>query len=533
MTIRSVGHALSWEYWRRGMVWFVPAVVALAVGCSVWRVCFSPGTLRWADVGANLREALVPFLLWMPVILALASWTALRRHYALPVRTASLVAWSLANGALATAGVYCCTALTFRVGLHADWPLAIPALCAAAVYVAYQATLWWLGQSRGLLAVLAVVVCASLAAVGKLCEGRLPVFDRMEMPHEWGQVSGLSVAVWVGGVALSWLVAVNGVARDRRGAAWSFAGLSRGWAAATDAVSRRRGSPAGSGFRSAASAQFWYEWRTRGRPLPLMVAGMLGGLWLCFALLRQEPYEISIVLGAFTALFVGLSPLLGVFLGSHANGFDLKSFRATRPLPDGGLAAAVLRSAAAGLGSSDVIWLAGCIAALALWVPEDWQRLCRFWNEGLVTLHRNYGWGTTLLALASWTLVGLGASLALAGQRFVCWGGLGVGGFLLTLFFTLDRVPADVAKVLVVLAADACLGGTIAAFVVARYRRLLSGRAVLACLAGYLVLLVYFYCGSPPVDESAFTHSLRIGFGAAPFAPMALAPLALSWNRHR
>jgi hypothetical protein len=86
---------------------------------------------------------------------------------------------------------------------------------------------------------------------------------------------------------------------------------------------------------------------------------------------------------------------------------------------------------------------------------------------------------------------------------------------------------------LVVLAAAACFYATVAAFVAARRRRLLSGRAVFACLAGYVLLLVYLYGASPAVDESVLTHSLRIGFAAAPFAPFAAAPLALSWNRHR
>jgi hypothetical protein len=400
------------------------------------------------------------------------------------------------------------------------------------VYVAYQAALWWLGPSRGLLGVLAATGCASLAVMGKLYDGQLPLFQRVEMPLEWKEVSGLEVVVWFGAIALSFVMAVNGVARDRRGEAWSLAWLSRYWSATTDAISRLgRSAPGRPRFRSPASAQFWYAWKTRGRMLPLTVTGMLCAMGLFFKFL--EPHEVTTVLGSFTAMFVIASPLIGVYLGSQSNGFDLKSFVATRPLPDHGLAAAVLRSAAAGVGSSAIVWLAGSYAAHAIWARSELEVLWQVRRDGLA-FNREFACVLIVVVLASWTLVGLGASLALARQRFVCWGGPGIVALLMSFFCVLDRVSPDVGEVLAVLAANACLGGTIAAFVVARCFRVLSGRAVFLCVASYLILLVYLYLGiPPPAGESALTHSLRIGFGAAPFAPVALAPLALSWNRHR
>jgi hypothetical protein len=173
----------------------------------------------------------------MPFILALASWTALRRHYTLPVPTMRLVSWSMLNGALAAAGTYCGAALALNGVLHADWPLAIPALCSATAYVVFQAALWWLGPSRGLLGVLAATACASLAAAGRLCAGRLPLVERVQLPQEWSQLSATAVAVWLGVLTVSYLTAVNGVARDRRGEAWSLAWVGRWWAGATEAGS--------------------------------------------------------------------------------------------------------------------------------------------------------------------------------------------------------------------------------------------------------------------------------------------------------
>ena len=35
MTMRTVGWALTWEYWRRGTLWLVPAIAGLVIACTV------------------------------------------------------------------------------------------------------------------------------------------------------------------------------------------------------------------------------------------------------------------------------------------------------------------------------------------------------------------------------------------------------------------------------------------------------------------------------------------------------------------
>ena len=202
MMIHSVGYALTWEYWRRGMLWFVPILLGLAAGG----------------------------ILVMSLILALASWTALRRHYTLPVATTVLVAWSLANGALATVGVYGCAAMFVNGVLSADWPLIVPAFCSAAAYLACQTTLWWIGPSRGLLGLLAVAGLASLVVAVRLSAGHPLLFEPIKLVEDWRQVGAIGIAVWLGVVGLSYLLAVNGVARQRRGEAWRWAWLTRSWA---------------------------------------------------------------------------------------------------------------------------------------------------------------------------------------------------------------------------------------------------------------------------------------------------------------
>jgi hypothetical protein len=249
--------------------------------------------------------------------------------------------------------------------------------------------------------------------------------------------------------------------------------------------------------------------------------------------LPLEPYEISTVLSSFAGMFVFLSPLMGVFLGSSSGGFDMKAFAATRPLSDSALAAAVLRSAAVGVVGAAIVWLAATMATLAVWVPADWQALRGTWNEGLVGFHRSYGERALMHLLMYWTAVGLGVSLALSRQWFVCWGGVGSVALLLGFGISLDRLPRGAATALLILALAVCLGGTVAAFVAARRRSLMSRRMLFACLAGYLALLVYFYATTPLAEEPIINHIPIVCLTALPFAPLAAAPLALSWNRHR
>lgn len=540
MSARSAGYALTWEYWRRGMRWFVPAIVGLTIGFLLLSLPFhraAAAGFGWAEVGAQLRNvSTTPFRFWIGFVLAIASWTAMRRHYTLPVATATLVGWSLMNGALAAAAVYAGTALAINGALSADWPVLMPALGAAAIYVAFQAVFWWIGPSRGVYGVLAVILAVALAVASDLHLLPLTRFSVFRAAWAWAQTAAGSLVLSIGTILLAYAAAVNGVARDRRGEAWSLEWLGRWCNSLADAVSRRSRRRAHWRFRSPESAQFWLEWRGKGRLLPLCVAGIVCGVWVFPAVASLEPYDVSALVVSLTATSVFLSPLIGVFLGAGSGGFefDMKSFAATRPMSDSGLAAAVLRSTALALGTAATLWLVGAVTTLAIWVPEDWQRLQNSWHDGLWAFHSRYGEFVLMIALMCWTLAGLGASLALSRQWFVGWAGVGLIGFLLIFAWSMDRLPREIATVLTAVVAAGCLGGTLVAWIVAHRRQLTSGRTLLIGLSGYLLLLVYLYGGTPLIAVgSPVTHFVVVCFSAIPFAPFAAAPLALSWNRHR
>jgi hypothetical protein len=544
MIIRSVGQALSWEYWRRGMLWFVPACVGLTVACLLLVAMGEAGgpRFRWADVGVHLRGGLVPFVIWIPVILSFASWTAIRRHYTLPVSTARLVVWSLANGGAAVAAAYLATAWVLNGVLHADWPLVLPALCSLAVYVGFQAMLWWIGPSRGLAFLVAMILIALLMAVSRLSAIQSSVFVPAEFPRAWTDLTIGQIGLWLGVLIVSYVLAINGVARDRRGGAWSLAWLADARASVLQGVSPGRyRTSAGRSFRSASAAQFWLEWRTKGRLVPLTVGGPMLALWISFWILALEPYGVGSAIDLSMVTLVILSPFIGVFFGCSSRNFDLPSFAATRPLSDRELASAVLRNAAASLLSTALLWLVGTglMLMLPVWRPERWRAICQAWEGGWLQFHWQYGVYAVMLLLISWTCVGLGAALGLARSWFVGCAGVGAGAAFLSFLWAIGRGPPPLAEFLVVLVAWVCWGGTVAAFLVAYRWRLVSKRAVVGCLLGYLVVLGYFYVvlGYFYPAAGVFAHGAMSLAGALfsvlPLAPFAAAPLALSWNRHR
>ncbi len=517
MLMRSPGYALSWEYWCRGVFWFVPGCAALVVGL------LSPAYYVLGDgpeVRASLSIASFAATWWIAIVFAMASRKSLRRLYALPLSTQSLVSWPLANGILAVLATYYLTALSINTLFYPDWSLIVPAWWAVAIYVAFQTTVWSI--ERGLLAV--PVVAFALLVLYSSGRG---FFDGL-VASGGGSLSRASagLAVDLGGpfvVAVCfYLVSLYAVRRARHGEAWSMAWLSPDWW-----KQRRTESPAPTianegplavhRFRSPYSAQLWMEWRARGRYLPLAVAALLGCLWIGF---RSDAQGLSEAFGGLTSTALLFSPLVGLFLGHRSDRFDMKSFLGTRPLPDGDMAMAVLGNAAVAIGASALVWLVGGLGILAAYrypapIP-DWRLI------------------PTLLLLA-WTFTGLGVAVGLARSRFVATVGVGAG-VLLVLFFCIMHTSRghDIRVALFATLAACSFVGTALAFIAAIRRHILGTRTLIGCLAGYIIVsawcLFIWGWGAPKISLG---HAIVFGFCTLPFAPIAAAPLALFWNRHR
>lgn len=534
MIIRSVGYALSWEYWRRGMYWFVPACAVLVIALM------APGyavLTRYADVRAELNHAVFGFVCWGPLVMALASRGFLRRQYTLPVGTGSLVGWTLANGSLAVAIAYWLVAMGFNTLFDAEWPFWGPAWWAVMVYAIVQATVWSVAGGRSVLVIAIVYLGLLTVFTGppNLNARLVPAASDTGATLIWPTMSAAELAASLAVLAGFYLAAVYVVGRGRRGDAWTLAWLSPAWWA--ERVGDREFAAAAPSeftlriFRSPRAAQFWMEWRSTGRYVVLYVAAAVAVLWVFAALNRFDRRSVSEAVGVVQGMLILISPLVGVYLGHRSERFDMKPFLATRPLGDGDLAMVVLGHAGVAWAAGAIVWLIGVAATVVMLDGVPHFAKPPAWHDVASVLLTIAPMLAGFVALV-WTVVGLGASLAMARSWFVPVAGIGTVA-LLFIVVAAQGAPPLAASAATILLAAGCLGGTVAAFVVARQRELISRRTVLGASAVYVLLLACFILA---LGEGIMTIEALpriVGFCAAPLAPLAAAPLALAWNRHR
>ena len=525
MMIRSASYALSWEYWRRGVYWYIPGCALVVVALMAPFYAVLPDE---ANVRAYLNHVIFVAIYWAALVMVLVTRNLPRRQYTLPVRTGTLVGCILANGALATAMAYLLVASSFNILFHAGWPLWGPAWWAVVVYTGFQAALWSMERGAGVLtlALLAIFIlpCLFYQLVPKVNHtGGTPV---------WPTTSAVVLAISLAAVVGIYLAAVHFVARDRRGEAWSLAWLSPDrWAdrfvdrSSVETMTQEKFTSRN--FRSPRAAQFWMEWRSMGRYVPLSAIVMLALLWLIAAVNRLDVYMVTAAWQSLTSMLLMTSPILGVYLGHRSERFDIKPFLATRPLSDTDLAMIVLRHSAIVCGVTAILWLIGVALTIAVWgSPPD----------SMPTVHdATAPWllKAWIIALMFgglvWTLVGMGAALAMARSWFVPVGWFGAFALFL---MTVGALPlAD--RLVIFLAAAGCLAATIAAFTVAWKRNLVTRRTLIGAVTAYVFLLANCLLALNEGIISLDVFLPLIGFAALPLAPLPVAPLALAWNRHR
>lgn len=526
MTSRSPALALTWEFWRRGTAWFVAGNVAVALACTsiMYSVLLSHAGLGYADLHQELDKGMMAFVFWPPVVLSVAAWRALRVHYARPVSTGKLVALSMANGAAATLLMFGTMVLSMRVIFGADWPFIIPALISVTIYLLTQSVAWAAVSSR-LLALNGVVLAIGLGA-GISSDYLLSLLEpqRGGVMPEWAP---WLVMIAVAGVSA--LLAVRSVACDRRGDARIIAQFQRVWAFASAVCSRwttltRRSSDFPRRFRSAGAAQFWFEWRTKGRWVVYGVGVVMCGL--CVMLKGKNAWEADGAVGVLSAMFMLWLPVLGLWLGSDAGRFDVRTFRAARPLSDRQIAGAVLKNVAVVSFLGMLLWMLGAIAISWHCKTPSWERLQHEWELGPANFLTCEG-GWVAAALLMWSVCAGAASLAMARSWFVVSGGFLLLAILaLMLFFSTWEYMLPLTEFCIWCA-------TIAIFTAAISRRLISVVDVTCVVVAWLLLVAAFLAPAPAHWPSPEFELCAASFSVLPFVPFAAAPLALSWNRHR
>ncbi len=321
-------------------------------------------------------------------------------------------------------------------------------------------------------------------------------------------------------------------------------------------------------FHSAFAAQFWLEWRRQGWLLPGLSGGLafaivaifegatfilhktlgtagLGGDSEAVGLLYMFILPLLILPQVFSVL---LAPMLVARFDRHQSSPEPPVYIAIRPMTNGGF---VLAKVVMALATSVLTWLVTAAALLCLALME---KETLFSKAGLVTPYGTMPFLTAcvpvLLLLILWTWKNLVAGIAsgLTGRTWIM-----VLSVYWRLALLIGLIPlSDLARTNLNFRAGlahwlaailiACLAAKIAisiiAFVWGLRRNAITARAVGWIAGGWLVcglcLALYAnYVCHEFARPDLWTWVVPGAFLILPLADLAIAPLALAWNRHR
>ena len=535
------GWGLGWQIWRRHRWGLLADFAWLAVLAIVPNLL--PLAWRRAEVGQNLAVAaasvfihlLAAFTYGFEIDLSAKQSGFPSRMFTLPLATRRLVAWPVASGVCATTAAWLVIARFILRPCGVDAPLALPMAAAAAAMLAVQAVSWTpfeFGWARVIVALL--LLLAILAPL-------------------MGPLAGVSepliVGLYLACLPCLYLAAVAGVSRARRGDALQWRWFQTAARFAAGLLPERRWP-----FASAAQAQLWFECRRHVGLLPFFVC-LIGIpfaiLFFAFGKHGDGPREFRIL-----AIFLAMPPFLAAIvsggLGKHdftSKNFAMPAFLATRPMASAQFVAAKFKMAAV---STLIAWLV-TLALPAVWLlaPGRAALARSTFAELSAALPPGQLAGAALLAFVflpfmTWKKLVDGMYVGLTGRSWfgnlmgLLFGGLVVAAIPLGLALQFYPEYRPLAWRLVpwaILAALAAKAIT-AAFVI---RALWLSRLVaLARLRNYLVL----WCAVTAALAAAFiavvpAGALSIWMAAAsaallvPLNRLAVAPLALNWDRHR
>ena len=400
--MRSPAAALIWEIWGRNRGWIL-AILAITA-------------FSWTLSGDN-PGPLVEFLGITSFLLLFAvfdytefSWDNARsfpcRLFALPVSSFRLVAVPVLLGVVSVELLYLCW--MGRIGGNGATGSAFVAVLLGAFMVVYETLMWTLAAFGPLR-----LVAVGLTGIVFFTIGLLPA-------TVWSDVSPwplqeVLTALTAALAAAAFLVAWKFIARRRSGGG---IGRTRGLPSmdrVASALPRRTRQ-----FDTPEAAHFWFEWRSGGITLPVLVGGLLllalGPLsWL----LRDDPAATVRVLVATLSMPALLAIPIGVAFSKPmfwSEDLSIPAFFAIRPLSSGELVLIKMKVAAL---AAAISWLL-MLVFLAVWLPlwADLDALGRL--EGV--------WGTAaLFALVSmfltWRFLVSGLWSGLSGNRrlyFAC-----------------------------------------------------------------------------------------------------------------
>lgn len=532
--MEAIIRALTWEFYRENRWWWIclaAAVLAIGALALVFDEPAAPAELPplifFLILFAEAKLSL--FFLFMKQYNNQVQRLGFPLHlYTKPVPTAPLVAWRLGLSILAVMALHGIITLTFRVSGNVMSPWLKPALLLALVVAWGQALVWLFPRIQRM-----QTLCGALALLPLITLLGIWVksFSEETLSTLLRQVTFAPLLIGLGAAyALAWLA----VSLERRNVSVNaMILLNRG-----QGTCRAHCGPLPA--RTAFWTLFHCEMQRKGWQWPL--ANAVGVLTLLLLwLLGIMPLRVGgafLVFGGVINIFA-FPVLIGFVFGQQGKTQQMlmESYKAAKPVTNQQFLRVWLLTSLTSLVLSWIVFLA---APILLWVlmflfrqTEVWDEMARF---GLPGYPRNLISIMGML-VAAWTLLALSATVMLAGRAWLAvtvWLGIWLIPAALGLFVEgLPASAAEIAASIIWLTLIAGLfGGTLTAFGTAIYRKLINLWTVLGCVIVYGAMVFLFARSAEPQTDVLFL-CLMSAILTLPVLPVAAAPLALAWNRHR
>jgi hypothetical protein len=523
--MRTISAAMTWDLWRRGR-WTLAAVMLTMLGLPMLILWMIGGGLGPGEKITHLLNFLfvqTVLVTGIGALLAINMQNA-RRLYPYPATSSTLLNGQLLPSTLLLAVDVLIWTFTANGLFELRWPSWEPALFGIVALVAAHAAMWLCMGSLWMIPLLAVV-CGVFGSWMKWHFG--PLFG--EPTHAWSPITPAEALALAIATVVSYRGAVVGLARARRGEPPISVGVVKWLESLSD-----RAPLAEAPFRSAAAAQTWY-FQQRGWIAPVTVLAFSTFALIVWSFVSRDVMEL--VKGFATgSWFLSIAAVLsGVVLGSIGNRDDvvMGQFLATRPITSLDLSRRLLIVAMRNLAAAWIVWGVIFLAILLI------ARLAG--HPSWSYLPNEFRWQSLAGGiLLSWAAMATVISIALVGRgRLVSQWFIGLSAgyvalMVLSKFGLTKQAHEALMHGLVIAAGLACNAVAIAGFLAAIKRGLIETPVAGAAIAAWIALIGVTAMSLPAdVEMPRSAAVLLYGSLALAVAPIALAPLAMAWNRTR
>jgi hypothetical protein len=450
------------------------------------------------------------------------------RLYTLPLATWRLALGQLLCGMATMVLLYLLTTIVVNLVFGAGWRFVGPALFIVMSYACLQAVVWNTLRLGLLQLAACLLTCVPLLLWIKSHFGP-PTED---IQHGFAPVEPLEAAAMLVVTAAALAAAVMGIARDRRGDL-------QGWLAARRWLQtlRERAPGRRTGFRSAASAQIWCEWREKGWISLIAFVGMFVILQTIVAMTGDDLAELLIVSPVMAlAGVIAASFAIALAMG-HCNlprgRMEVSTFQAALPVSDQSMAAAIMKTTMLATLVTWCLWLAVFAAVvLLMWIVNGERGLLRLSQDHFQPMRPKLMVHLSVAAM-TWILPAVYVPIGLTGRKGLLLAAITTLPALLLSLNLLSQYRLIPGWLLVYAIAALMVGGTLAALAAAhRFNKLLLSLP----MALMFWLLLCGGCAGAIYDAEEFFWpglALMVGLAGLAVSPLATAPLAIYWNRHR